>query len=168
MSGDVYGQSGAVPTGGPGGDEEPAIDLRALVGGRGAAAWEALAARIDAVAAPELARRAAQATGRGATVRDLMPVLARTLRPALLAAAAAFLVAVGLSRGGETADAMAAADDAPAGQLVSDPSVAQALAVRDADAPWLAEGRAPSRDALARAIGLEPTGAGVDGAEVRP
>lgn len=163
MSGDVFGRPGHGPAGGPGGDEEPAVDLRALAGARGPADWEALAARIEAAAAPELARRAAgrRMTGRGTTVPDLAPVLARALRPAFLAAAAALLVAVGLSWGGAAADAATAAgDDAPAGQLVSDASVAQALAVREADAPWLAEGQAPSREALARAIGVEPAGAG--------
>lgn len=163
MSGDVFGRAGQqVPAGVAGDDEEPAVDLRALAGARGPAGWEALAARIEAAAAPELARRAAggRTTVRGTTVRELAPVLARALRPAFLAAAAALLMAVGLSWGTAADAAPAAGDEAPAGQLVSDASVAQALAVREADAPWLAEGQAPSREALARAIGVEPAGGG--------
>lgn len=153
MSGDVFGQPGRVPADAADGDEEPAVDLRAFDDARGAARWEALAARIEAAAAPELARRAA---GPGTAVIDLAPVLARALRPALVAAAAALLVAVGLSLGTATDAGGAVSDEAPTGQLVSDASVAQALLVRAADAPWLAEGRVPSREALARAVGVDP------------
>ena len=141
---------------------EPPVDLSAL---RDAPRWEALAARIERAAAPELARRAA-ARG-GATpdasddgVIDLVPLLARALRPAMLAAAAAALaVGVGLSRGRPASTpATADVDDVTAGQLVSEAQVAQALRVGDANATWLAEGTAPSEEALAQAIGFDPAG----------
>jgi hypothetical protein len=166
MRDNVFGPRDDEPASVPAGDDEPAVDLRALAGAPGAASgagrWEALAARVEAAAAPELARRAAGGGGRGGVVFDLVPVLARALRPALFAAAAALLAAVGLSRG--VAADSAAGDEVPVGQLVSDASVAQALRVREADAPWLAGGEAPSREALARAIGVEPAlaEAGVD------
>lgn len=168
-SGDVFGPTGASGAGDA--EDAGAVDLRALSGAREAAHWEALAARIEAAAAPELARRAAlpRVPGMGgAMVIELAPVLARALRPAFLAAAAALVAAVGLSRGtsgGATAGGVVAGDELASGQLVSDASVAQALLVREADAPWLAEGRAPSREALARAIGVEP---GMDAAEGTP
>jgi hypothetical protein len=167
--GDNREHSPALPARWDAGDELPA-DLRALRGpGDGATRWEALAARIDAAAAPELARRAAARAsgGTGTPVRDLAPLLARALRPALAAAAAAALVVgTGLTRGGSDA----AADDAgTAGQLVSAAEVAEALRVGDDEAAWLARGAAPSREALARAVGLgEDAGADRGAEEARP
>lgn len=146
---------------------EAPVDLSALrgpAGASGAARWEALAARIERAAAPELTRRAAQTRDGGAVVFDLVPLLARALRPALLAAAAALALAVGLGRGAWSAAGTAESGDVAAGQLVGDASVARALRVADNDAVWLAEGASPSRDALASAIGLAADDATAEGA----
>lgn len=145
-----------------------------------AAAYEALARRVEAAAAGELERRrqgaatavaiptaparASTATGRASwrtyrratTTRapdagDLAPVLARALRPALLAAAAAALLAVGLARQGGATGATGA--DA-AGQQLSDATAVQALNLHDPSAQWVDQGHAPTVDALGRAIGL--------------
>ena len=138
------------------GAEARLVDLSALRGGHAgmatAARWEALAARIEAAAAPELARRAAE---RGAVV-DLVPLLARALRPALAAAAAvAVVVGSGVGRGAQDPRvADGAAEELVGGQLVTAAQVAQALRVDDAEAAWLARGAAPSREALAEAVGL--------------
>lgn len=128
--------------------------------------FDALVSRIEASAEPELARRRRAFTARtpappplvvtrtskrfGArrsADRDVMPLLARAVRPALLAAAAATLFAVGLSRQG------AGAAEAT-GQQVSDASAVQALSLHDPSAQWPDQARAPSVDALGRAIGL--------------
>jgi hypothetical protein len=130
----------------------------------------ALAARIDAAAAPELARRAARhapwqasrpeapsahapaAVPRPAAPELLVPALARLLRPAGLAAAAGLLAAVGLQLGSTPA--------ADADRLATRPMVtaAELLATsgdgegRAAGMPWMAEGRVPTDDDLAEAL----------------
>jgi hypothetical protein len=140
-------------------DDEPPIDLSLLAaprpGGRPAADWEALVARLERAAEPELARRARAATG----VLDFIPVLARSLRPALIAAAAALLLAVGLVPREVPLDAIevaASASDPVAGQLLSDAS--DERAPENSDAAWIAQQRAPSATALAEAIGLADIG----------
>jgi hypothetical protein len=120
-----------------GGDEDRPIDLSPL--GLEGARHESLAARIEAAAAPALARRAL-ATG-------LQQTLARAAWPALFAAAAAMLVAVGLERSGENA---------------TQPSLAAAgieriLPGATADVDWIEEQSAPTNDDLAQAIGLGVT-----------
>lgn len=149
---------------------EPALPaLRAFQ--HGAAEHDALARRIAAAADAELARRR-EVRLRDAQVRDdvsqpargprlvvvpggrrvgrredLAPVIARALRPALLAAAAAGLFAIGLAGWGTSAT--------PAlGQELSDASAVQALSLHDPNAQWPDQARAPSVDALGRAIGL--------------
>src|SRR5687768_7815728 len=119
-------------------DDEPPIDLSALAGHRlGAASradvpsarWEELVARIERAAEPELERRARLTTG----VLDFVPLLARSIRPALVATAAALVLGIGLGRfeaaveSQEIANASAAAPltaagDPVAGQLLSDVS----------------------------------------------
>jgi hypothetical protein len=143
------------------GGSEPSVDLSALRHGRAdspasAARWEALAARIEAAAGPELARRAAE---RG-TVLDIVPLLARALRPALAAAAAvAMVVGSGVARRAQEARASdGIPEELAAGQLVTPAQVAQALRVDDAEAAWLARGAAPSQEALAEAVGLGGAG----------
>ena len=120
-----------------GSDEDRPIDLSRLrlEGAR----HEALAARIEAAAAPALARRALRA--------GLQQTLARAAWPALFAAAAAMLVAVGLGRSGDNA---------------TQPSLAVAGIERivpgaTADVDWIEEQSAPTNDALAQAIGLGVT-----------
>ena len=120
-----------------GGGEDRPIDLSRLrlEGGR----HEALAARIEAAAAPALARRALAA--------GLQQTLARAAWPALFAAAAAVLLAVGLGRSDDNA---------------SQPSLAVAGIERivpgaTADMDWIEEQSAPTNDDLAQAIGLGVT-----------
>ena len=119
-----------------GGDEDRPIDLSRLrlEGAR----HEALAARIEAAAAPALAPRALGA--------GLQQTLARAAWPALFAAAAAMLVAVGLGRSDDSA---------------SQPSLAVAGIERivpgAADVDWIEAQSAPTNDDLAQAIGLGVT-----------
>lgn len=143
---------------------EPPVDLSPLRGG----ALEALARRVEAAAAPELARRRAAAPaadvrlGRrqaaAAAGEALSLLLARAARPALLAAAAALLVAAALARG---AAGPAAAPSSSAPEpfaavigLVSDSGVARVLSVNERDAAWIATQRTPTDDDLAVAVGL--------------
>ena len=100
---------------------------------------EALAARIEAAAAPALARRALGA--------GLQQTLARAAWPALFAAAAALLVAVGL-RG--TADR-----DAQPGLAVA--GIERIVPGATVDVDWIENQSAPTNDALAQAIGLGVT-----------
>ena len=138
-------------------EDEPPIDLSLLAAprrGRAPTDWEALAARIERAAEPELARRARAATG----VLDFMPVLARSLRPALVAAAAALLLAVGLVPRETPVESIDVATgplvrDAVARHLLSDASDARAIP-ETPDAAWIAQQQAPSATALAEAIGL--------------
>ena len=116
----------------PGGDDPVDLSLLRLEGGR----FESLAARIEAAAAPALTRRALSA--------GVQQTLAQAAWPALIAAAAAMVVAVGLGRSTETA---------------SEPGLAVAGIERivpgaTADVGWIEEQRAPSDDDLAQAIGL--------------
>ncbi len=132
---------------------------------------DALVRRIEAAAGGELARRqhvhaarlhdgAVPAGGtrlvvlrsearadRRSPARDLSPFIARALRPALLAAAAAAVLAVGLSW-------QSAASGDATGQQLSDASAVQALSLHDPSAQWADQARAPTVDALGRAIGL--------------
>jgi hypothetical protein len=146
-------------------DDEPPIDLSLLRRGRpgearSAADWEALAARIERAAEPELARRARATSG----VLDFIPVLARSVRPALIAAAAALLLAVGLvpretpveSTELAATPSVIPAADVVVGQLLSDAS--DERPVVNPDAAWIAQQRAPSTTALAAEIGLADLG----------
>jgi len=141
-------------------DDEPALTLDALrlPAPLRAARLAALAARIDAAAAPELARRAAPS--RLARTRwyvaspdDATTLLARALRPSLLAAAAALLLAIALGRTSDAAGSVQTTRDPIAGQLVADAAIAEALAVDSQDAEWIAQRDVPSDDELLRAIG---------------
>jgi hypothetical protein len=135
-------------------DDDGPVDLSALAAASdaaaGAARWEALAARIERAAEPELARRARAGA-------DFAPVLARSLRPALVAAAAALLLSVGLSRAdsGEPAPSAAPAGDLLAGPLLSDASADRVVPAGTEGAAWVEEQHAPDAGALAEAIGLE-------------
>lgn len=143
---------------------EPALaELRAMR--LTAADFDALVLRVEAAADAELMRRrhahrdgtsarrslvVTRGDTRGARrsgTRDLAPLLARTVRPALLAAAAAALFALGLSR-------QSAGANEATGQQLSDASAVQALSLHDPSAQWADQARAPSVDALGRAIGL--------------
>ena len=125
-----------------------------------APAHDALALRIEAAAAAELTRRreaAAARVGRPQLTvlrgdprsagRDLTPLFARALRPALVAAAAAALFAIGFAQQGNSATEAV-------GQQVSDATAVQALSLHDPSAQWADQARAPTVDALGRAIGL--------------
>ncbi|HET7458051.1 MAG TPA: hypothetical protein VFJ74_10375 [Gemmatimonadaceae bacterium] len=151
-----------------GADSSRPLDFSALRrGGRGGTTdtatpddrWEALARRIDAAAAPELARRATAARrgGNGAgAAPEILFAIARSARPALLAVAASVVFALavaGLSSGGATtggAPAMTVAD-----ANVAEVSVARALSVDEPAASWIMQQRAPSADDLARIIDPE-------------
>ena len=134
----------------PEGESERALDLSALHVRAPASAddrvarREALARRIEAAAAAELARRRPAAP-------DLALFLARARRPALLAAAAAAAFAVVTARLARPDDAIA--ESQPVG-------VAQALRVDEPAATWLVAGRAPSTADLAREIGLDELAGG--------
>ena len=119
------------------GDEDRPIDLSRLrlEGAR----HEALAARIEAAAAPALARRALSA--------GVQQTLARAAWPALFAAAAAMLVAVGL-RGSSDNDTQPSLAVAGIERIV--PGAA-------ADVDWIEQQSAPTNDDLAQAIGLGVT-----------
>ena len=121
----------------------PALGALALT----PAAHDALARRIEAAAAGELARRALAHAVQHAPRGGRHSAAARAhARPALFAAAAAAVFAVGLARTGESAEA--------AGQQVSDATAVQTLNLHDPSAQWADQARAPSADALGRAIGL--------------
>jgi hypothetical protein len=121
-----------------GGDEDRPIDLGRLrlEGAR----HEALAARIEAAAAPALARRALSA--------GVQQTLARAAWPALLAAAAALLAAVGLGDSGDD-------DDAQPSLAVA--GIERIVPGATADVDWIEEQRAPTNDDLVQAIGLGVT-----------
>jgi hypothetical protein len=120
-----------------GSDEDRPIDLRRLrlEGAR----HEALAARIEAAAAPALARRALSA--------GVQQTLARAAWPALFAAAAAMLVAVGLGASGDS--------DTQPGLAVA--GIERIVPGATADVDWIEEQSAPTNDDLAQAIGLGVT-----------
>jgi hypothetical protein len=119
------------------GDEDRPIDLGRLrlEGAR----HEALAARIEAAAAPALARRALSA--------GVQQTLARAAWPALLAAAAALLVAVGLRGSGDS-------DVQPSLAVAG---IERIVPGATADIDWIEEQSAPTNDDLAQAIGLGVT-----------
>jgi hypothetical protein len=119
------------------GDEDRPIDLgRLRLGG---ARHEALAARIEAAAAPALACRALSA--------GVQQTLARAAWPALIAAAAALLVAVGLGRSGD-------GDVQPSLAVAG---IERIVPGATADVDWIEEQRAPTDDDLVQAIGLGVT-----------
>jgi hypothetical protein len=120
-----------------GGDEDRPIDLSRLrlEGPR----HEALAARIEAAAAPALGRRALAA--------GLQQTLARAAWPALFAAAAAMLVAVGLGRSGDN-------DTQPSLAVAG---IERIVPGATADVDWIEAQSAPTNDDLAQAIGLGVT-----------
>jgi hypothetical protein len=119
------------------GDDDRPIDLSRLrlEGAR----HEALAARIEAAASPVLARRALSA--------GLQQTLARAAWPALVAAAAAMLVAVGLGGSGDS-------DTQPSLAVAG---IERILPGATADIDWIEAQSAPTNDDLAQAIGLEVT-----------
>ena len=119
------------------GNEDRPIDLGMLR--LESARHEALAARIEAAAAPALARRALRA--------GLQQTLARAAWPALFAAAAAMLVAVGLGGSGDN-------DTQPSLAVAG---IERIVPGATADVDWIEEQSAPTNDALAQAIGLGVT-----------
>lgn len=163
-----------IPSTGPASELEPVTDAQLAAEPRvavldalrrGADDLEGLARRIEVAADAELARRGAasppvrprlvlvstgtrRAGARADRREELAPLFARALRPAMFAAAAATLLAVGLARWGGTSAATAT------GQELSDASAVQALSLHDPSAQWPDQARAPSVDALGRAIGL--------------
>lgn len=117
--------------------DEPPVDLTPLR--LEADRFDALAARIEAAAAPELTRRAEP--------EDLQRTLARAAWPALIAAAAALLAVVGLGRSsGASADSSLAAS-----------GIERIVPASAVNASWIMEQSAPSDDDLAQAIGLGST-----------
>jgi hypothetical protein len=123
--------------GSAGSDEDRPIDLGRLrlKGAR----HEALAARIEAAAAPALARRALSA--------GVQQALARAAWPALFAAAAAMLLAVGLGSSGDS--------DAQPGLAVA--GIERIVPDATADVDWIEQQSTPTNDDLAQAIGLGVT-----------
>lgn len=143
---------------------EPALAILAVLRAT-AADSDALVQRIEGAATAELMRRRSVVASRPQLVvlptrglparrrpagRDLAALLARALRPALLAAAASGVLAFGLSRQRSAGDATGDA----AGVQLSDASAVQALSLHDPTAQWADQARAPTVDALGRAIGL--------------
>jgi hypothetical protein len=119
------------------GDEDRPIDLGMLR--LDGARHDALAARIEAAAAPALARRALS-TG-------VQQTLARAAWPALFAAAAAMVVAVGLGGSGD--------NDTQPGLAVA--GIERIVPAATVDVEWIEDQSAPTNDALAQAIGLGVT-----------
>jgi len=114
--------------------DEPPVDLGPLR--LDPIRLEALAARIDRAAAPALARRAA--------AEELQRTLARAAWPALVAAAAALVAAVGLHRSSSTS---------------TEPGLATAgieriVPASASSATWILDQSAPSDADLVQAIGL--------------
>ncbi len=117
--------------------DEPPVDLTPLR--LGAGRFDALAARIEAAATHELARRAER--------EGLQRTLARAAWPALIAAAAALFAVVGLGRSsGASTDSSLAAS-----------GIERIVAASAVNASWIMEQSAPSDDDLAQAIGLGST-----------
>jgi hypothetical protein len=114
--------------------------------------WVALVGRIEAAAAPELARRAtigAARVGRVAgfwLVDSVTSAVARFAAPALVAAAAAVFAAVSATR---ATDPIAV--EMVASQAISDEVAFQALSL-DERADWITKQQAPSADDLARVL----------------
>lgn len=115
-------------------EREAPADLRLL--GLDDARFEALVARIEAATAPALERRAL-AVG-------LQQVLARAAWPALIAAAASVLVAIGLGRS-------AGAGTEPG---LATTGIETIVPGGTSDVAWIEEQRAPTDADLAQAIGL--------------
>ena len=118
----------------PGSDEEPPVDLRPLR--LEPERYESMAARIEAVAAPELARRELG--------RAVPQLLAQAMWPALIAAAAAMVAVVGLGR----------ATSGEAEPTLAVTGVERVVPGRTADDTWFEEHRAPSDADLVQALGL--------------
>jgi hypothetical protein len=112
---------------------------------RSAARWASLVGRIEAAAAPELARRAARAGGTW-LVDNVSRAVARFAAPALIAAAAAIFAAVGTSGSSDPVPS-----ELVASQAISDEAAQQALSLGER-ADWITQQEAPSVDDLARAI----------------
>lgn len=129
-------------------DEGP-VDLAALFGDRRTPErWAALAARIEAAAAPELARRAVLARRGGGLLDGVVNAVARFAAPALVAAAAAIVIAIGASRQGDLPP-----DAAPvvaSAETLSEQTVRQALG--DEPDGWLGSRDASDADELVRAM----------------
>lgn len=120
-----------------------------------AARWAALVDRIEAAAAPELARRAARA-GSAWLVDSVTRAVARFTIPALVAAAAAVFAVAGTSESGD-----AGSSELLASQAMNAEVAQQALSL-ESRADWIVRQQAPSPDDLARAI--DPSGTS-DGGE---
>lgn len=130
--------------------------------------FEALAQRIEAAVASELLERAALhgrvepsyrslsiregGHGRGHRGNTFASVLARAAWPALATAAAAALLAVGLTRNVGTRQTTST--DFVAGRMLAAGTTTRALPVGKPDATWIAQQTTPSTDDLAQAIGL--------------
>lgn len=131
-------------------DDEGPIDFAPLLADRldadrSAARWASLVSRIEAAAAPELARRAARAGGTW-LVDNVARAVARFAAPALVAAAAAIFAVLGTSDGSEPAPT-----ELVASQVINAEVAQQALSL-DERADWITRQQAPSVDDLARAI----------------
>lgn len=128
------------------------VDLTALFGDRRTTAeWETLAQRIERAAAPELARRAARSGGRSAGLLDgVAAVVARFATPALVAAAAAIVIAIGATRQGDAPAAEAAVDVVASAESLSEETVRQALGAEPA--AWGADSSTIDAAALLRAM----------------
>src|SRR5205085_2080602 len=116
------------------------IDFSALRAGRADPVasperWAALVGRIEAAAAPELARRADRAALRNPgpwLIENVASAVARFTTPALVAAAAAVIIAVGVSwRAEQSSVDLLPPTDMVATQLLSDDSAAWVSADRE-------------------------------------
>jgi len=133
-------------------EEEEAVNLSPLR--LDPARHEALAARIESAAGPALARRAASGArvgigGGDRALESLLELLALNLRPALVGAAAAVVLAFGLTRSGTTVsqsqgDVVAATVLAPSSEIAT-----------STQPTWIVEQQAPTDADLAQAIGFE-------------
>ena len=136
-------------------DDDAPIDFGPLVSDRldperSAARWAALVGRIEAAAAPELARRAARA-GSVWVVDSVTRAVARFAVPALIAAAVALIAVIGTAE-----STPEASGGLLASQAINAEVAQQALSLDAQHADWIARQQAPSADDLARAI--DPTG----------
>jgi hypothetical protein len=104
--------------------------------------WAALVARIEGAAAPELARRAGRLTTVD-LVDAVVAAVARFAAPALIAAAAAVIIALGVARRTE-----ASASEVVAARTLSEETVQEALrgSASTGGAAWIAQQGAPSVD----------------------
>jgi hypothetical protein len=134
-------------------DESGPVDLTAMFGGRRSTAeWEALAARIERAAAPELARRAARSGIRvgGSLLDGIAAAVARFAAPALVAAAAAIVIAVGATRQSDASSSDGAVGVVASAESLSEETVRQALGA--APTAWAADSGDFGTDELVRAL----------------